>query len=229
MWAGMVRAAVGQLSAGPLERRRRGLPAASRSPSRCSAPAGSRAVRGPVLGAAGAARAQLPGPRAGSAAAVAPALAARWAAGRAEPRARASPRSGARPIRWRGSALVAAPGGAGLAALLALSPPAPPEKLTVSFLDVGQGDATLIQDPSGPAVLFDGGPPEARVARQLRNAGVRRLALVVATHQSADHHGGLERWSSASRSGPCSRMARAPATPPSARVLVAARRAACGS
>lgn len=88
-----------------------------------------------------------------------------------------------------------------IAALLALtlaaatwwvtSPPGPPHKLTVSFLDVGQGDATLVQDPSGAAVLFDGGPPEARTARLIRNLGVTRLAVVVATHQSRDHQGGL--------------------------------------
>src|SRR3712207_7077540 len=39
--------------------------------------------------------------------------------------------------------------------------------------------------------LFDGGPPEARVYRQLRAAGVRRLDLLVSTHQSRDHQGGL--------------------------------------
>jgi competence protein ComEC len=61
----------------------------------------------------------------------------------------------------------------------------------VSFLDVGQGDATLIQHPDGTAILFDGGPPEARVVRLLRDAGVRRLDVVVATHASRDHHGGL--------------------------------------
>ncbi len=70
-------------------------------------------------------------------------------------------------------------------------PAAPPKALTVRFLDVGQGDATLIQHPDGSAVLFDGGPPEAGVARLLRKAGVRRLTLVVATHASRDHHGGL--------------------------------------
>jgi len=69
--------------------------------------------------------------------------------------------------------------------------PAPPDRLTISFLDVGQGDATLVQHPDGSAVLFDGGPAEARVARLLRQAGVRRLSAVVATHASADHHGGL--------------------------------------
>jgi len=69
--------------------------------------------------------------------------------------------------------------------------PAAPDRLTVSFLDVGQGDATLIQHPDGSAVLFDGGRPEARVTRLLWQAGVRRLSAVVATHASADHHGGL--------------------------------------
>jgi competence protein ComEC len=86
---------------------------------------------------------------------------------------------------------------AGLAAAVLLggwtatAPPGPPRRLSVSFLDVGQGDATLIQDPSGAAVLFDGGPPEARVARLIRNLGVKRLSVVVATHQSRDHQGGL--------------------------------------
>ena len=73
----------------------------------------------------------------------------------------------------------------------ALRTPAPPDRVTVRFLDVGQGDATLVQHPDGTAILFDGGPPEAGVARLLRRAGVRRLALVVATHASRDHHGGL--------------------------------------
>ena len=64
-------------------------------------------------------------------------------------------------------------------------------ELTVSFLDVGQGDATL-----DPAPRRHGGPVRRRAAggrrpRLLRRAGVRRLALVVATHASRDHHGGL--------------------------------------
>ncbi len=72
-----------------------------------------------------------------------------------------------------------------------LGPEAPPQTPTVSFLDVGQGDATLIQARDGSAVLFDGGPPEGGVVRRLRRAGVTRLSLVVATHPSRDHHGGL--------------------------------------
>ena len=78
-----------------------------------------------------------------------------------------------------------------LAAGAVLATPPPPDALTVRFLDIGQGDATLIQDGAGAAALFDGGPPEARVYRLLRAAGVRRLDLMVATHQSRDHQGGL--------------------------------------
>jgi competence protein ComEC len=100
---------------------------------------------------------------------------------------------------WRRLPLRARTAVAGLAASLAgfgwlwvNATPAAPSELTVSFLDVGQGDSTLIQDGHGTAVLFDGGPPEARVSRLLKRAGVRRLALVVATHASRDHHGGLK-------------------------------------
>ena len=78
-----------------------------------------------------------------------------------------------------------------LATATGLGSPSPPGDLTVRFLDIGQGDATLIQHPDGTAVLFDGGPPEGGVTRLLRRAGVRRLAVVVATHASRDHHGGL--------------------------------------
>jgi competence protein ComEC len=77
------------------------------------------------------------------------------------------------------------------AAAHAGAPPGPPRHLTVDFIDVGQGDSTLIRDPTGAAVLFDGGVPEARVDRTLKRLGVRRLSVVVATHQSRDHHAGL--------------------------------------
>ena len=90
----------------------------------------------------------------------------------------------------RAFALASPAGSAGRRAR-ALAPPPWPSRLTVRFLDVGQGDATLIQHPDGTAVLFDAGPPEAHVATQLRRLGVRRLALVVATHASRDHHGGI--------------------------------------
>jgi competence protein ComEC len=68
---------------------------------------------------------------------------------------------------------------------------APPRGLRMTFLDVGQGDSTLIQVPEG-AILVDEGPPEADVADQLRRLGVRRLAVLVLTHPSRDNVGGAE-------------------------------------
>jgi competence protein ComEC len=65
----------------------------------------------------------------------------------------------------------------------------PPSGFRVTFLDVGQGDAILLQVPEG-AVLVDQGPPEADVAGQLRDLGVRRLAVLVLTHPQRDHVGG---------------------------------------
>ncbi|NLT04990.1 MAG: MBL fold metallo-hydrolase, partial [Solirubrobacterales bacterium] len=94
--------------------------------------------------------------------------------------------------RGRRAALVAcAVAVAALVSAHALGPDRPPASLTVDFLDVGQGDATLVRHPDGSAVLFDGGPPEGGVARLLRRAGVRRLSALVLTHASRDHHGGL--------------------------------------
>ncbi len=69
------------------------------------------------------------------------------------------------------------------------SPLPPPQGLRITFLDVGQGDGALLQVPEG-AVLVDQGPPEARVARQLRRLGVRSLSLLVMTHPQRDHVGG---------------------------------------
>ena len=66
-----------------------------------------------------------------------------------------------------------------------------PAGLRITFLDVGQGDATLLQVPQG-AVLIDQGPPEARVADQLRRLGVRSLTAVLMTHPSRDNIGGAE-------------------------------------
>jgi competence protein ComEC len=102
--------------------------------------------------------------------------------------------AGAWRRRPRSHRIAALSAGSAVLALFLLPfvlPPPAPRWLTVSFLDVGQGDATLIQHPDGTAVLFDGGPPEGRAARLLRRAGIRRLSALVMTHASRDHHGGL--------------------------------------
>lgn len=67
----------------------------------------------------------------------------------------------------------------------------PPDGLRITFLDVGQGDATLLEVPEG-AVLVDQGPPEARVADRLPDLGVERVTLLVLSHPSRDNIGGAE-------------------------------------
>ena len=68
-----------------------------------------------------------------------------------------------------------------------VTPPARGE-LVVSFLDVGQGDATLLQK-DGVAVLVDTGPPGGPILRRLAEAGVERLDALVITHAQSDHEG----------------------------------------
>ena len=69
-----------------------------------------------------------------------------------------------------------------------LAPP-PEGDLRVTALDIGQGDATLLQ-AGGHAILVDAGPAGDGVAAKLRRAGVRRLDALVVTHPQADHDGG---------------------------------------
>jgi competence protein ComEC len=86
---------------------------------------------------------------------------------------------------------------AGLAVVLAggwwAARPAPaweqPAGLRVTFLDVGQGDSVLLETRSA-RILVDQGPPEANVADQLRDLGVRSLSALVLTHPQRDHVGG---------------------------------------
>jgi competence protein ComEC len=64
-----------------------------------------------------------------------------------------------------------------------------PNGLRVTFLDVGQGDAVLLETASA-RVLVDQGPPEADVAGQLARMGIRSLSAIVLTHPQRDHVGG---------------------------------------
>jgi competence protein ComEC len=72
----------------------------------------------------------------------------------------------------------------------------PPPRIVA--LDVGLGDAVLVQGESG-ALLVDGGGAWSRggdagrtaVLPALRALGVRRLDLIIATHADLDHRGGL--------------------------------------
>lgn len=69
----------------------------------------------------------------------------------------------------------------------------PKAQLTVTFLDVGQGDAILLRTPKQQKILVDAGPFTNVLLplSQELNYFERRLDLVVLTHPDADHIAGL--------------------------------------
>jgi competence protein ComEC len=68
-----------------------------------------------------------------------------------------------------------------------------PPRLEVTVLDVGQGDAILIETPDGSDILVDGGPGGAVLRGLGRELAWhdRSIDLVVLTHVQADHGTGL--------------------------------------
>jgi competence protein ComEC len=106
------------------------------------------------------------------------------------PRTRVPP--GIRPVF--GLAAAAAMTAALVTALGPAGAPDPPplHGLRVDVLDVGQGDAILLEPAGAPAVLVDGGPPGDGLAQKLATVGVDRLGAAVITHDQSDHAAGIE-------------------------------------
>ncbi len=79
----------------------------------------------------------------------------------------------------------------GCVAAVIFCPRAPSRDLVVTFLAIGQGDATLVEWPDGRRWLVDGGPPGRELLYWLRARGIRRLDTVFLSHGHPDHYGGL--------------------------------------
>jgi competence protein ComEC len=66
------------------------------------------------------------------------------------------------------------------------------------FVDVGQGDCTLLKSPRGKFILIDGGGSEYSTVGQrkllpyLRHRGINELYMIINTHPDTDHLRGLE-------------------------------------
>lgn len=75
-----------------------------------------------------------------------------------------------------------------------------PKDFRATFLDVGQGDATLLQFPQGKTMLIDsGGSYDQRfdigkqiIGPYLLRQRIRRLDYLVLSHQHPDHFGGMK-------------------------------------
>jgi len=125
-----------------------------------------------------------------------PRRAARWtrvvaaSAGPAKPRRRSSSaRSPSRELRVVAVALAAA-----TTALVLVAAHRPGGVTRITVLDVGQGDAILVEGSQGGRMLVDGGPDPDRLIVQLDGRlppWDRRIDVVVLTHPHEDHVAGL--------------------------------------
>ena len=64
-------------------------------------------------------------------------------------------------------------------------------RTTIRFLDVGQGDATLVMGPDGQRLLIDGGPTGSADVVQAAVDTIAGIDHVAVTHTDADHLAGV--------------------------------------
>ena len=112
-----------------------------------------------------------------------------------------------RKVRWAAGVALLVVGVQGVIAFGNFAEAAPGE-VTATFIDVGQGDSTLVEFPDGRRMLIDGGGVaagrflnlrdeatfsvgESVVSPFLWSKGLRRLDTVVLTHAHNDHLDGL--------------------------------------
>ena len=75
-----------------------------------------------------------------------------------------------------------------------------PEPIKISFLDVGQGLAVLLER-DGHFALYDTGPDSAGLVDSLAGRGVKSLDWVLVSHFHRDHGGGFMEMDAALKSG----------------------------
>ena len=72
------------------------------------------------------------------------------------------------------------------------------KNMYINFVDVGQGDCTLIRTPTGKKVLIDGGGKENSdnvgkkiLVPYLLNRGIKKIDYIIISHFDTDHVGGI--------------------------------------
>lgn len=68
------------------------------------------------------------------------------------------------------------------------------KRLEVHFIDVGQGDATLILSSDGKSMLIDAGNngKGSHLVSYLKEVGVEKIDVLIGTHPDSDHIGGMD-------------------------------------
>ena len=64
--------------------------------------------------------------------------------------------------------------------------------LSVTFVDVGQGDSAVMELPDKKTIVVDTGRTGKETAAYLRYQGKRDIDALVLTHSHPDHTGGME-------------------------------------
>lgn len=64
--------------------------------------------------------------------------------------------------------------------------------IDIYFLDVGQGDASLIISSTGEVVLIDSGPNTGLILNHLRSLNINHIDLIIASHAHSDHITGMD-------------------------------------
>ena len=77
-----------------------------------------------------------------------------------------------------------------------VSPYLSDNKMRVTFLDIGQGDASVVELPDKKVMLIDGGTYEPDMGRRvvapyLWSKGIRKVDYIILSHPHSDHFGGL--------------------------------------
>jgi competence protein ComEC len=68
-----------------------------------------------------------------------------------------------------------------------------PDRMTVTFLDVGQGNSAVVELPDKKVLVIDTGRSGFQTANFLRYRGIKKIDALVLSHGSLDHAGGLNR------------------------------------
>ncbi len=67
-----------------------------------------------------------------------------------------------------------------------------PKTLKITFLDVGHGDASVVELPDKRAIVIDTGRTGLQVEAYLKYKGINKIDALIITHNQTDHAGGVE-------------------------------------